>query len=63
MGATILVLWAMFATGPIHGVEYKSIKYESNFACAMAQTKIKLGTHWNAQCMTDEQWYTFRTSQ
>lgn len=63
MTANILVLWAMFISGPIHGIEYKAIKYESNFSCAMAQTKVKLGTDWNAQCMTEEQWYAFRQAQ
>jgi len=63
MGANILVLWAMFVVGPIQGVEYKSIKYENNFSCALAQTKVKLGRDWNAQCMTEEQWYSFRQPQ
>ena len=63
MTANILVLWAMFVAGPMHGVEYKSIKYESDFTCRVAQERVKLGRDWKSQCMTEEQWYAFRQAQ
>lgn len=63
MGTNILVLWAMFTIGPIQGIEYKHIKYESGSRCAVAQMRVKLGNSWNSHCMTEEQFYTFRQLQ
>ena len=59
----ILVLWAMFVVGPMHGIEYKSIKYKTESECFHARERVKLGVAWSAQCMTEEQWYAFRQLQ
>jgi hypothetical protein len=53
----------MFIVGPIHGIEYKTVKYQDAIACSLAQNKVKLGDSWNAQCMTEEQFYSFRQQQ